>query len=159
MSSAQEGTAIIQLSDKSRSTLFRCGKASQNRRIALEKPEDNTKLTDHADGKTHVSEKEKEQNSDNFGRNTSEENDLDELMKMSRQFAHRLNNLLTTILANTQLVLLIAQDEELKPYLTAVEDASRDAGKAIRKFQESSRSLALASSSENLLGQSQKIAK
>lgn len=72
---------------------------------------------------------------------TSEEK-FDNLMKSSRSLAHELNNQLTTILANTQLVLLMAEDESLKTYLDAVEEAAGTAGNLVHKFQESIRALA-----------------
>jgi signal transduction histidine kinase len=72
----------------------------------------------------------------------SEGDEFDHLMQMSRALAHHLNNQLTTILSNTQLVILMTKDEDLKPYLKAVEDAARDVGTVVHEYQESSQALA-----------------
>jgi len=91
---------------------------------------------------TLLSEKDVKQHSDNIEQATTEENRLDSLMKMSRSLAHDLNNLLTTILANTQLASLMLEDEKIQSYLNTVEEATGDAGMVIRKFQESLHALA-----------------
>ena len=70
-----------------------------------------------------------------------EEDKFDNLMQMSRELAHQLNNGLTSILANAQLMSLILKDEELRPYLKSVEDATRDTGAVVRNFQEAIRAL------------------
>ena len=72
----------------------------------------------------------------------NEEDALKDLIGMGRKLAHQLNNQLTTILANTQLVCLMLESEELGPYLKAVEDATRDAAETVGSFQESVRALA-----------------
>ena len=66
---------------------------------------------------------------------------FEHLVQISREFAHQLNNLLTTVLANAQLVSLMVKDEELMPYLKSVEDATRDAGTIVHDFQRSLRAL------------------
>ncbi len=68
------------------------------------------------------------------------EDNLCKLLKLSRQSMHQLNNNLTTILANTQLTLLMLKDEKLRHYLESVEDAARKAGYIVRSFQESTQS-------------------
>ncbi len=73
---------------------------------------------------------------------TAEEDKFSDLAKMGRTLAHQLNNMLTAILANTQLALLMAKDEELKAYLNAAEEATGKAGEIVREFQESIRILA-----------------
>lgn len=73
---------------------------------------------------------------------TAEEDELNNLIQVGRSLSHQLNNLLTTILANTQLMFLIVKDAELKSHLKAVENATRDAGTVVRKFQESVRTTA-----------------
>lgn len=78
-----------------------------------------------------------------------EEDKFKKLVQISRHLAHQLNNLLTTILANTQLMLLVAKDEELKPYLKALENAARSAGAMVRDFQGSIKALAGLSSQED----------
>ena len=65
---------------------------------------------------TLLSEKDVKQHSDNIEQATTEENRFDSLMKMSRSLAHDLNNLLTTILANTQLASLMLEDEKIQSY-------------------------------------------
>ena len=72
----------------------------------------------------------------------NEEDALKDLILTNRMLAHQLNNLLTTILANTQLMLLVVNDEELKPYLEALQDAARGAGAMVREFQGSVKALA-----------------
>lgn len=72
---------------------------------------------------------------------TTEENRFDILMQMSRDLAHQLNNHLTAILANAQLALLMAENEELKSYLDAVEEATGEAGTAVHRFQETTHAL------------------
>lgn len=91
-----------------------------------------------------------EQHRDDSERAVPEERKFDDLIQMCRNLAHQLNNLLTTILTNTQLMFLIVKDEELKPYLRIVEDATHDAGVTVREFQESTRALAGLSSQENV---------
>ena len=72
----------------------------------------------------------------------SEESEFDHLMQMSKVLAHSLNNQLTTILSNTQLMILMTKDEDLKPYLKAVEDATREVGTVVHEYQESAQALA-----------------
>ena len=72
---------------------------------------------------------------------SNEEDKLSDLMKMSRHLAHELNNHLTTIMANSQLVSLMVEEENLKSYLNAVEEATIDAGKLVREYQKSIREL------------------
>jgi len=67
----------------------------------------------------------------------SEEDEFGHLVQISRELAHELNNLLTTILTNTQLVMLIAKEEELMPHLKSVEDAVCEMGTIVRDFQKS----------------------
>ncbi len=67
---------------------------------------------------------------------------LDSLMEISRHLAHEFNNLLTTILANTQLALLVVDDERVSSHLNIVEEVSGEAGIAVRRFQESLHGLA-----------------
>ena len=73
--------------------------------------------------------------------NEPEEDKLGDLVQTSGDLAHQLNNLLTTMLANTQLALLMSDDVELKPYLSAVEEATGEAAKMVHQFQESLRTL------------------
>jgi signal transduction histidine kinase len=94
--------------------------------------------------------RDEEQNRDDSEKAVAEERKIDDLIQMGRHLAHQLNNLLTTILTNTQLMLLIAKDEELKPYLRIVEDATHDAGVVVRGFQESIRGVAGLSSQEKI---------
>ncbi len=68
---------------------------------------------------------------------TAEEDKFDSLAQMGRTLAHQLNNMLTTILANTQLASLMIDNEEVKSHLDVVEEATGDAGIMVRKFQES----------------------
>ena len=83
-----------------------------------------------------------EENYTEFKGTIDEGEALKNLMQMSRGLAHQLNNHLTTILANTQLVFLMLENEELRPYLKAVEHATRDAADMVATFQESIRALA-----------------
>ena len=68
-------------------------------------------------------------------------NEFDHLVQMGNTLAHQLNNQLTTILANTQLMILMTKDDDLMSYLKAVEDATREVGTLVRDFQESSQAL------------------
>ena len=71
------------------------------------------------------------------------ENDkFDDLLQMCRDVAHQTNNLLTTILANAQLVLLLVRNDELESYLGIAERATRDVGALMREFQVSFQTLA-----------------
>ena len=88
-----------------------------------------------------LSKKDGEQHGKGFQETGSKQDEYSNLMQISRHLAHQLNNLLTTILANTQLVSLMVEDEELKRYLIAVENATREAGAAVREFQGSLRAL------------------
>ena len=99
--------------------------------------------------KFSLSEKDAEQHRGNFEETIGEEDKFNNLVRMSRNLAHQLNNLLTTILANTQLMLLMVKDKELGPYLGALEDAARDAGMTVREFQKSVKALAGLSSQED----------
>ena len=136
---------------------FRYGTTLQYRRMALKLHNNDT--THHADQQNSVksevadtddesstrsplSEKDAEKHHDHVEEMPAEEDNFSNLMRMSRDLAHNLNNLLTTRLANTQLTSLIVKDEEVKPYLNAVEEATGEAGEAVRKFQESIRMLA-----------------
>jgi signal transduction histidine kinase len=83
----------------------------------------------------------------------NEEDKFQNLVRMSRKLAHQLNNQLTSILANTQLISLILKDEELRPYLKSVEDVAHDTGATVRNFQEAVRALAGSDSHENMLEQ------
>ena len=94
--------------------------------------------------------KDEEQHRDNSEKTVSEERKFNDLIQMGRHLAHQLNNLLTIILTNTQLMFLIVKDEELKPYLRIVEDATRDAGVTVCEFQESIRALAGLSSQKKV---------
>ena len=67
----------------------------------------------------------------------SEEDEFGHLVHIGRELAHELNNLLTTILTNTQLVMLIAKEEELIPHLRTVEGATREVGIIVQDFQKS----------------------
>jgi signal transduction histidine kinase len=73
-----------------------------------------------------------------------------DLVQISREMAHQLNNLLTTILANVQLISLMLEDEELRPYIKPVEEATRDAGTIVSDFQNSVRALISATSHEQM---------
>jgi len=73
---------------------------------------------------------------------SNKENGFNDLLKLCGYSAHQLNNRLTTILANTQLALLMMKDESLKRYLKAAEEAARDAGMIVRSFQESTQAMA-----------------
>ena len=64
------------------------------------------------------------------------EDRFNELIEIGRHTSHQLNNLLTTILTNSQLVLLIGKDEESESLLGAIEKAARDAGRILLNFQE-----------------------
>lgn len=63
--------------------------------------------------------------------------DFDRLIKLCRQTIHQLNNQLTFVLVNTQLVLLVLTNEKLRGYLTEVELAARDIDAMTNLFQES----------------------
>ena len=106
-----------------------------------------------------ISKKDTEQRLDDFGKTIAEEDKFNNLMQTGRDLAHQLNNLLTTILANTQLTSLISKEEELKPYLRSVEEATRDAALIVREFQGSIRELADTSSQEISLGGTQRLSK
>ena len=80
-----------------------------------------------------------------------EEYRFNSLVEISRDLAHGLNNMLTTILANTQLTSLMVKDAEVKPYLDAVEEATSEAGEKVRKFQESIHMLARTSTQRDIL--------
>lgn len=96
-----------------------------------------------------LSEQDAERHQGNSQETVGEEDKFNELVQMSRHLAHQLNNLLTTILANTQLMFLVVNDEELKPHLEALQDAARGAGTIVREFQGSVKALAGLSSQEN----------
>lgn len=68
------------------------------------------------------------------------ENNFEELIHKSRKISHQLNNLLTAIIANIQLLNSI-NDEEKQPILKSVEDAAINAGEIIFEFQKYIRSL------------------
>jgi signal transduction histidine kinase len=95
-----------------------------------------------------LSEKDAEQHRGSLEETIADEDKFSRLTQMSRHLAHRLNNLLTTIMANTQLMRLAAKDEELKSYLGPVEDAAREAGTIVHEFQRSVKVLAELSSQE-----------
>ena len=78
------------------------------------------------------------------------EENLDSFVKKGRYLSHELNNLLTTILANTQLMMLVLEDAELKDYLETVEDATREAGVLVHDFQGSIRQLRSSTSQEHV---------
>ena len=84
-----------------------------------------------------------------------EENKFNSLVEISRDLAHGLNNMLTTILANTQLTSLMVKDAEVKPYLDAVEEATSEAGEKVRKFQESIHIMAGTSTQRDILNRTQ----
>lgn len=67
----------------------------------------------------------------------SEEDEFGHLVQISKELVHELNNLLTTILTNTQLVMLIAKEKELMPHLKSVEGAAREVGTIVQDFQKS----------------------
>lgn len=67
----------------------------------------------------------------------SEEDEFGHLVQIGRELAHELNNLLTIILTNTQLVMLIAKEKELMPHLKSVEDATREVETIVQGFQKS----------------------
>lgn len=71
----------------------------------------------------------------------SEEDKFNRLIKMSRYTSHQLNNLLTTILANVQLVMLMGGSEDPKPLLKAIEDSALNAGTMVTEFQKAIRAL------------------
>ena len=96
-------------------------------------------------------DREADQHRDSLGETTAEKDKLTYLVQTGRELAHQLNNLLTTILANTQLTFLMVEDEELKTYLASVEDATRDAATVVREFQGLIRALAEPPSQENVL--------
>lgn len=93
-----------------------------------------------------------EEDAEHPRRVTTEENRFDVLMQMSKDLAHQLNNHLTAILANAQLALLMADNEELKSYLDAVEEATGDAGTAVHRFQETTHALVEQPTLENIPG-------
>jgi signal transduction histidine kinase len=66
-------------------------------------------------------------------------NEFNQLAQMGRNLAHEVNNQLTIITSNTQLMILITKDRDLITYLKAVEDAARDMEKIVRDYQDSSR--------------------
>lgn len=102
------------------------------------------------------SEKDLEQHCDNSKEVSPEEDRFNNLMQMSRHLAHQLNNLLTTIMANTQLMSMMVRDEERESYLRSIEDATRNAGAIMREFQESIIALARPSTQENTLDEVQR---
>jgi len=144
---------------------FRCETTFKHRRIALRSSNDNVKSSlphdqHDRDSKTAngrdsssteflLSEQDAGRRRGNLEGTIAEEGELNDLVQMSRHLAHQLNNLLTTILANTQLMFLVVNDEELRPYLEALQDAARDAGTIVREFQGSVKALAGLSSQEN----------
>lgn len=75
---------------------------------------------------------------------------FDRLMQMSRHLAHEFNNLLTTILANTQLALLVVEDERVSSHLEIVEEVTGEAGIMVSRFQESLHVLARSSGQEDI---------
>ncbi len=109
-------------------------------------------VNDGSDNKPLLSEKGAEQHPGNREEVANEQEKFNDLMRMSRELAHRLNNLLATILANTQLMLLILGEEELNTYLKSVEDTTRDAGTIVHDFQKSLRTLADPASQESVPG-------
>jgi signal transduction histidine kinase len=138
---------------------------SNHRRIALKSSDDSAKsvyLPDHrhsreskianrgnsSSAKFLLSEKDAGRHRGGLEETIGEEDEFNKLLQMGRHLAHELNNLLTTILANTQLMFLVVKDEELKPYLEALEDAARDAGTIVREFQGSVKELTELSSQE-----------
>jgi signal transduction histidine kinase len=138
-------------------------KILQHRRVTLELSKDELKYVhpseNQRDGESNdvdgnpcsnsnlpLYEKCAEQHHSNSEETITEEDKLSNLIQTGRHLAHELNNLLTTILANTQLVSLIAKDEDLKSYLGAVEDATRDAELLVRDFQGAIRAIAVPSS-------------
>lgn len=68
------------------------------------------------------------------------ENNFEELIQKSRKISHQLNNLLTAVIANIQLLNSI-NDEEKQPILKSVEDTAINAGEIIFEFQKYIRSL------------------
>ena len=110
---------------------------------------------DKSSARSLLSEKNAEKHHGHVENTPAEEDNLKDLVRTSRDLAHSLNNLLTTILANTQLVSLMVKDEELKPYLNAVEKATGEAGETVREFQESIRILAGMSTQRDMLNRTQ----
>ena len=88
--------------------------------ISDEKHAGNSKIEnqkDSSDTKLLFYEKDEKQTCVGSEETLTEEEKLDNLMQRSKHLAHQLNNLLTTVLANTQLMSLMVKDDELKPYL------------------------------------------
>ena len=110
---------------------------------------------DESSIRSPLSEKDAEKHHGHVEDTPAEEDNFSNLMGISRDLAHNLNNLLTTILANTQLTSLMVKDTEVKPYLNAVEGATVEAGEAVRKFQESIRMLAGMSTQRDILNRTQ----
>ena len=92
--------------------------------------------------KFFLSEKDAEQHRGDLEETIAEEDKFSKLIQTSRHLAHQLNNLLTTIIANAQLMCLVVKDEELKAYLEPLEEAAREAGTTVREFQRSVKVLA-----------------
>lgn len=69
------------------------------------------------------------------------ENYFAELIQKSRKISHQLNNILTVIITNIQLVNLIDQDEEKQTLLKSIEDSALNAAETILEFQKYIRSL------------------
>lgn len=99
---------------------------------------------------TLLSEKVTGQHSGYIEEILTERDKFDTLMQMSRHLAHEFNNLLTTILANTQLALLVVEDEKVSSHLDTVEEATGEAGTMVRRFQESLHALARSSGQEDI---------
>lgn len=100
------------------------------------------KLQNDSRTDTLLSEKVAGQHSGHIEGIFTERDKFDSLMQMSKHLAHEFNNLLTTILANTQLALLVVEDEKVSSHLDTVEEATGEAGIMVRRFQESLHTLA-----------------
>jgi len=98
---------------------------------------------------TPLSEKVSGQHSDNTEKIVPVEDKFDSLMQTSRHLAHEFNNLLTTILANTQLALLMVEDDKVRSHLDTVEEAAGEIAVMVRKFQGSLHTLDQSSRQED----------
>ena len=97
---------------------------------------------DEANTRSPVSDRSAQQHFGHMADGAAEEDKFDDLVKMCSHVTHQANNLLTTVLANAQLVLLLVGNDELESYLGIVERAARDAGALMREFQVSFQTLA-----------------
>ena len=97
---------------------------------------------DKANTRPPLSNRSEEHDSGHVEDRIAEKDKFDELVQMCRHVAHQTNNLLTAILANTQLILLLVSDDELESYLGITERAARDVGALMHEFQVSFQTLA-----------------